>query len=230
MFLYLSSFLVFFWLSLYLFIGVERRLKTHCLVVILINYISSLLGEVEFDINDNIPEINTDEIEKLEMDVYSSMKYNLRLLKTYYEYHGNNDQPFLSNFYKESLIELKPLLKSTVVSTESGVTPSISRINQQRNTDFSFLLLNIVQSRRSSTISVMQSQLLLQTTNIISRLNAIKDLITYDSNVISQYLVNQNIITVESKEKLLKQAYADNDDDSDLLSPVGEEGLDNKNE
>lgn len=156
------------------------------------------------------------------------MKYNLRLLKTFYEFHGKKVQS-LSNIDKDNLFELKPLLKSTDVSTKSGVTPSVSRLNQQRNTDFSFLLLNIVQSR-PSTISVMQSQLLLQTTNIISRLNTIKDLITHDSKLISQYLLKENIITVENKEKLLKQAYADDDDDSDLLTQVEEEGLDNKNE
>jgi positive regulator of sigma E activity len=41
----------------------------------------------------------------------------------------------------------------------------------------------------------------------MSRLNTIKDLLTYDSNMISQYLLKENIITIEIKEKLLLQVF-----------------------
>lgn len=142
-------------------------------------------------------------IEKLKMDVFNSIKYNLRLWKTFYEFWAVRVKVQHLTDDIKSLFDLKLLLNVDVDGTYD-TTAYVT--NEKRNTDFSFLLLNILQTR-TSRINEIESQLLLQTTDGLLRLKTIKDLISDDSNHILQHLYKKNIISVEINDRLLLQVF-----------------------
>jgi hypothetical protein len=133
------------------------------------------------------------------MDVFNSMKYNIRLWKSFYDFWAIRVKVQHLTDDIKSLFDLKVLLNINESSTYDVST-------ERRSTDFSFLLLNILQTR-TSRINEKQSQLLLQSTDGILRLNTIKDLISDDSNNILQHLYKKDIISIENNDELLLQVF-----------------------
>ena len=155
-----------------------------------------IVGDVELNIEDEIPK-NLDElktIELLELSVYDSLKYYLRLMKE----HGPN------NFLKITQMTKKyrPIRNN-----------SDNLSDHNRRTKFSFSLANMIQMYQDR-----ESQLLLQTKSIKKRLEAQKNILMQASDLISEKLIAMNTLTAARRDEIKTITFA-NDNDEDILPP-----------
>ena len=161
-------------------------------VIKILKTLPYVLGEVEVFAADDEPE---DEIAttKLESEVWSGLKYYLRLMKSY----GPNKELVVSQAAKRN----RPSLASMLSASD----------NHQRRTNFSFSLANMIQMAGSR-----ESQLLLQTTDINKRIKAEKDIITQAADIISKQLIEMDTITADARDKLKFDSY-NSDTEDDIL-------------
>lgn len=81
----------------------------------------------------------------------------------------------------------------------------------QRRTDFSFSLANMIQMSQSR-----ESQLLLQTTSVVTRLTIEKQILMQASDLVGQQLMEMGVLTAERKDSI-KMNTINNAFDEDIL-------------
>ena len=149
-----------------------------------------VLAEIEPELADLVPDETA--ARKLESEVYSALKYYMRLIRSY---DNTNKGLVISAAAKKS--------RPSFVGTSSDYAA--------RRTDFSFALANMIQMSE-----VIASQLLLQTTNVLRRLEAEKAILVQASEAISEQLISNGLLTAAEDENLKFKAF-NTDDDDDIL-------------
>lgn len=164
-----------------------------------------VLAEIEPELADELPPSEV-AARKLEAEVYDSLKYYMRLMKSY----GPNKTLVISQAAKRS----RPSITGTALDYE------------KRRTDFSFALANMIQMTEARS-----SQLLLQTTDVTKRLIAEKEILVHASELISEQLMNMELLTADVRDSLKFKAFNDITDD-DILPPdmVKEDDVEEKDE
>jgi hypothetical protein len=95
-----------------------------------------------------------------------------------------------------------------------------------RRTDFSFALANMIQMTDAKA-----SQLLLQTTDVMKRLGAAKEILIQASDLISEQLQNMDLLTADVRDSLKFKAYNEAADEDILpVDIVIDEGAEEKDE
>ena len=117
---------------------------------------------------------------KLESEVYDSLKYYMRLMKTY--------EPNKGMVMSKSCKLYRPTSKLVDVSK-----PSLEE--SARRTNFSFSLANMIQMTQAT-----ESQLLLQTTSVQKRLEAEKVILQQASELISEQLIKMNVLSADQRD------------------------------
>jgi Lon protease-like protein len=164
-----------------------------------------VLAEIEPNLTDTAA-ADEEAARKLESEVYDSLKYYMRLMKTY----GPNKMLVISQAAKKS----RPSLAGSKFDYA------------HRRTDFSFALANMIQMAEARA-----SQLLLQTTDVLQRLSAEKEILMQASELIAEQLMNMELLTADVRDSLKFKAYSEAADD-DILPPdiIAEEDADVKDE
>ena len=116
-------------------------------------------------------------------------------------YKSNKDM--VASFALKKCRYTAPLVKSALSENE-------------RRTDFSFALANMIQMTEAK-----ESQLMLQTTSVIQRLQVEKEMLTQASNLVADQLIEMTVITADQRDGIKLKAYLDNDPDDDIL-PLGD--------
>jgi hypothetical protein len=158
-----------------------------------------LIGDVVDNLRTGNKNLTAYELEK---EVYNYTKYILRLVRISSKQRGQDD-PILDDIVKK----YKPSVR-TPVRTED------TEEEQIRRTAFSFSLLNTIRS-----VSPRESQLLLQTTDVCMRLEAMRDIIARSADLIADNLIREGNLLEVDRLKLMKQALLDIDDDADIFHP-----------
>ena len=153
-----------------------------------------VLAEVEPFTDDDVPE-DEGAAMKLEGEVYDCLKYYLRLMKSYAPNKG--------------LVISQSAKKNRPTAAIAGDVQG----NRQRRTSFSFSLANMIQMQQP-----IESQLLLQTTNVMQRLKAEKDILSQASVMIADQLLKMDVLTADARDSLKFQSFND-ERDSDILPP-----------
>lgn len=151
-----------------------------------------VLAEIEPDLADAITP-DEEAARKLESEVYDSLKYYMRIMKTY----GPTKALVISQAAKKS----RPSLTGSALDYP------------QRRTDFSFALANMI-----SMTEAGPSQLLLQTTDVLKRLGAEKEILVQSSELISEELMNMDVLTADARDSIKFKAFNESADD-DILPP-----------
>lgn len=155
-----------------------------------------VLAEVETNIEDEFME-STSEIQQLELDVYNTLKYYVRLMKTY----PKTQKMMITQAAKQN----RPLKDAVVTDAE---------VDMQRRSDFSFSLANMIQMGQPK-----EGQLLLQTRSVVNRLEAEKLILLSAVDNVCDQLMKINVIDDTAKEEMRRKSLNDDDDDSDILPP-----------
>ena len=153
-----------------------------------------VLAEVETNIEDEFIE-TTSEIQQLELDVYNTLKYYVRLMKTY----PKTQKMMITQAAKQN----RPLKNAVVTDAD---------VDMQRRSDFSFSLANMIQMGQPK-----EGQLLLQTRSVLNRLEAEKLILLSAVDNVCDQLMKINVIDAAAKEEMRSKSLSDNDDDSDIL-------------
>ena len=170
----------------------EGRLR----VVKILKTLPYVLAEVEPFIDDEVP---SDEAAaaKLEVEVYTCLKYYMRLMKIY--------SPERTLVITHDAKKCRPS-SAVVTDVES---------NQRRRTLFSFSLANMI-----SMVQPYESQLLLQTTDVMKRLRAEKDILTQASELVEEQLLKLELLTADARDGVKFRTYNEAiDADEDILPP-----------
>ena len=149
-----------------------------------------LLADVEPDIVDDIPE-DADEAKRLEMSVYNTLKYYVRLMKTYPKTQGMS--------ITANARETRPLVEYP--AADAG-----------RRSAFSFSLANMIQLGQP-----VDGQLLLQTTDIMKRLESEKQILKAAVDNVCDQLLKVGVLTEASRTLIEDQSFNSGSDDSDIL-------------
>lgn len=157
-------------------------------------------AEIEPNITDELPVdlVAEASLIKLEKEVYDSLKYYMRLMKTY---SGNKDI-FISRSCKRN----RPIATSTIISPSGP-----SKSDHQRRINFSFSLANMIKMTHPT-----ESQLLLQTLSLSKRLEAEKIILQQASELVSDQLIKMDILTADTRDGLKMKSFSDDYDD-DIL-------------
>ena len=166
-----------------------------------------VLAEVEPYTDDDVPADDMAAM-KLEGEVYDCLKYYLRLMKSY--------EPNKGLVVSQSAKRNRP----------SAAIAGDAKGNRERRTSFSFSLANMIQMTQP-----VESQLLLQTTNVMQRLKAEKDILSQASEMIADQLIKMDVLTADARDSLKFQSFND-EKDSDILPPdiVENEAVEEKDE
>ena len=123
--------------------------------------------------------------------MYNSLKYYMRLMKA---------------FSPSQDLVVSPKLKET--------RPVLSNYDQEpniRRTAFSFALANMIQMQRAQ-----ESQVLLQTTDLMQRLKAENKILVQAAELLSSELIKRELLTADMRDSLKMQA-VNSDYDQDIL-------------
>lgn len=151
-----------------------------------------VLAEIEPDLVDAVT-ADEEAARKLEAEVYNTLKYYMRLMKSY----GPTKDLVISQAAKKS--------RPTLTSSPQDYA--------QRRTDFSFALANMI-----SMTEAGPSQLLLQTTDVLKRLGAEKEILVQSSDLIAEELMNMDVLTADKRDEIKFIAY-NYSLDVDILPP-----------
>lgn len=162
-----------------------------------------ILAEVELDYED--AEEDEAAASLLEQSVYGSLKYYMRLMKSY----PTNKEMVVSQALKNSRL----------TSPDSGSADS-----SRRRTDFSFALANMIQMTHAR-----ESQLILQTTSISKRLGVEQEILQQAATLVAEKLIEMGNLTPEQRDDIRDAALGDADFDTDIL-PAALEGLEAEEE
>eukprot|EP01036_Dinobryon_divergens_P022073 gene22073-30308_t len=147
-----------------------------------------ILAEVDLDyIDEPVDEVVAN---KVEMETYDALKIYIRLMRTY-------------DANKDMVVSM---------SAKRNRPTNLAVYDQvQRRTDFSFSLANMIQMSQSR-----ESQLLLQTTNVVTRLTIEKQILMQASDLVGQQLMEMGVLTAERKDSI-KMNTINNAFDEDIL-------------
>ena len=148
-----------------------------------------VLAEVEPEIHDEPPAKGEAEAIKLERETWDAVKYYMRLMRSY--------EPNKRMVVPMSMRRNRP--------TRANEADSL------RRTKFSFALANMISMSQPA-----ESQLLLQTTNVMKRLEAEKLILTQAAEGISEQLIGMEVITASVRDGIKFNSLA-RDDDEDIL-------------
>lgn len=137
----------------------------------------------------------------LELEVYHALRYYMYLLR-----------------------KIKST-KSMVISTHTkNFRPELSRVGRDvpgsavesstRRSNFTFALANMMQM----TVP-REAQLLLQTTDVVQRLEAQRRILQEAAQFIADQLVKSGILTEENRQELHRRAYRDDDWNEEIFPP-----------
>jgi len=146
-------------------------------------------AEVEPDLHDATPANGEGAAVKLDRETWDAVKYYMRLMRSY--------EPNKRMVVPMSMKRNRP--------TRANEADSL------RRTRFSFALANMIQMSQPA-----ESQLLLQTTNVIKRLEAEKLILIQAAEGISEQLINMNVLTASLRDGLKFNSMS-RDDDEDIL-------------
>lgn len=149
-------------------------------------------AEVEPFVVDEAPTGGEAAATKLEMEVWDAVKYYMRLMRSY---EPNKDMVVTSS------------LKRSRPTRDCEADPR----NAQRRTSFSFALANMISMSHAA-----ESQLMLQTTNVMKRLRAEKMILTQAAEGIAEQLIAMNLISAAVRDGIKARTSA-TDDDEDVL-------------
>jgi Lon protease-like protein len=147
-----------------------------------------IMAEVE-PITDESPEDMSAAV-ALEKQVYDNLKYYMRLMRSF-------------NPNKDVVISQK--------AKQFAPTKSASKMDNSRRTDFSFSLANMIQMA-----SARESQLLLQTVDVMKRLEAQRMILTQAADVIGDQAIKAGVISESIREEIKNSSFMDDYDD-DIL-------------
>ena len=156
-----------------------------------------VVAEVETDLDDNVPSNVKDAI-ALEKDVYNNLKFYMRLMRSF-------------NPNKDVVITQKAKLFAP--GKEADILDNI------RRTNFSFSLANMIQMA-----SQRESQLLLQTMDVVKRLEAQKMILTQAAAIIGDQAVRAGVISESIREEIKTSSFQDDYDDDILPNRVAMTG------
>jgi len=151
----------------------------------------------EIDGIDDVPPTDDVVAAKLENEVYDMLKYYIRLVRA----AGPNKLLAISHACKKS----RPTLAGTMADQQA---------NAQRRTKFSFALASMIQMQQSK-----ESQLLLQTTNVVQRLRAEKDILQQATEAVADMMLGSGDLTAELRDSIKFSTFSGADDDADILPP-----------
>jgi Lon protease-like protein len=166
-----------------------------------------VVAEVEPNFEDE-PVENEIEANLIENDVYNGLKYYLRIMKTY---------------DTESAMVISPKAKQNRPPNNSNSI--YLENNAQRRSDFSFSIANMIRV----TVAT-QSQLLLQTVNVVERLKIQLEILNKANTLVSDELLKLNVLTVEKRDQLRALTYETNYEDDILPVEVKIDKTNNKNQ
>ena len=149
-----------------------------------------ILAEVDADLMDEIP-YDIPAVINLELSVYDALKYYLRLMKCY----SVNSDMVISQAAKKS----RPT--------------KANALDHSRRTDFSFALANMIQ-----IIHDKESQRLLQTTDVVKRLEAEREILAESAVLLSEKLIQMDLLTADKRDTIKMQTYTQ-ENDEDILPP-----------
>lgn len=150
-------------------------------------------AEVETDIQDD--DVSDEAAaDKLEKDVYNYLKYYLRIFRYYNPDRDVRVSPGVHKY--------RP--RYTILQDAA---------NAQRRSNFSFAMSNVIQM-----VNPYEAQLLLQTTNVMKRLKAEKDILAAAAEYISDNLIESGKLTSEKRNEIRIRSFIEMDDDD--LQPV----------
>jgi Lon protease-like protein len=149
-----------------------------------------IVAEIEPDLCDE-PVANEEVAESLEREVYDALKFYIRLIRCYPSY--------------KDMVVAQATKDNRRTRKDCKKDPSI------RRTDFSFSLANMIKME-----SVEESQLMLQTTDVMKRLTVEKDLLQQASELLGDELVEMGVLKVEQRELIRCTTFGD-DYDEDIL-------------
>lgn len=164
-----------------------------------------VVAEVEPNLEDELP-MDPQEAVKLELDAYDSLKYYMRLMKS----HPNTK-------VRLSLLTRSHSLKDLVITPAAkdcrpspGAAGDLQSL-RQRMSRFSFSLANMIQmtsgrycgiAHLAHSLSVRESQLLLQTTDVTQRLGAEKAILSEASELVADKLVSSGVLSADKRDEL----------------------------
>jgi len=161
-----------------------------------------VLAEVETDIQDEVP-VDVEADVKVETALYDSLKYYMRIMKTY--------QPNKNMVVSPAAKKYRPV-KSSIIS-DNSLSIIGSEEDLRRRTNFSFAIANMIQMTYDK-----ESQLLLQTRNCLQRLEAEKTILCQAADVVAEQLIQMNMLTAATRDEIKSQAFT-TDYDRDILPP-----------
>jgi len=153
-----------------------------------------VLAEVEPDLLDDVVDVEASK--ELEIEVYQALKYYMRLMKCY---DGNKGM----------------VVSQATRRNRPGQSAAMALVDDNiRRTDFSFSIANMIQMTQA-----MESQLLLQTTDVMKRLKVEKKILSQAAEVISGQLIKLGAITEQVRDDIKLTTFKDDDGDEDILPP-----------
>lgn len=149
-----------------------------------------VLAEVELDLKDD-PVKDEAAVAALEKETYNCLKYYMRLMRVY----STNKDLVISQSTKKH----RPTTTELVID------------NNARRTDFSFSLANMIQMTQRK-----ETQLLLQTTDIVKRLRVEKHILAEAAQLVADQLFEMKELDNDMKEAIRIKSFRD-DFDADIL-------------
>jgi Lon protease-like protein len=149
-----------------------------------------ILAEVEPFLMDAAAE--EAEAAKVEKEVFCSLKYYLRLLRSY----DKNSTMVVTQATKRN----RPGQGLAMVD------------NSVRRSDFSFSIANMIQMADPK-----ESQLLLQTTDVLKRLRVEQKILSQAAEEVSKQLIKSKVLTVDQREEIRAQSWREDDSDEDIM-------------
>lgn len=157
-----------------------------------------MVAEVELDYQDEM--IPDKKLQDLELSVYDSLKYYMRLLRA----AGKEER-------------MAPVVSQATKKTK----PTRFNLDDfERRTNFSFAICNMIQISQEK-----ESQLLLQTSDVKKRLEALKLILSQASDFVAEKLIEQNIITAGKRDEIKTKTYTSDDDDDILPDDIVENNV-----
>mmetsp|Transcript_22816 Transcript_22816/g.51189 ORF Transcript_22816/g.51189 Transcript_22816/m.51189 type:complete len:333 (+) Transcript_22816:130-1128(+) len=155
----------------------------------ILNTLPYMVAEVEPFLTDAAAE--EAEAAKVEKEVFCSLKYYMRLLKSY---------------DKNTNMVVTQATKRNRPGQGLAIDDSV------RRTDFSFSIANMIQMADPK-----ESQLLLQTTDVLKRLRVEQKILSKAAEEVSKQLIKSEVLTVDQREEIRAQCFREDDSDEDIM-------------
>lgn len=165
-----------------------------------------VLGEVDCNVQDVVASPDQEgKAMELERQTYVLLKSYIRLVKAL--------DPRKTFQISQAAKKFRPQQASVGTIPTSPISTSTMTENDRR-TSFSFAIANMIQLNQDK-----ESQLILQTTDIIKRMSAQKDILSQACDLVCTELLKKTDFTQERIDQIKSLSLNPNDDDADILPP-----------